>query len=201
MFSVRWSPDYAVGIAEVDAQHHALIDMINALSSGIGTEQEDTNTRMMLDRLADYTRFHFSTEEQLMEKQPLDPDFKARHRGEHAYFIGVLRDFTRDFENGRSKISAPLVEYLVHWLLHHIVVTDREMGKLLNSPDPYVNVDMATHQTHDTTAELNASERHLLAEMQRCISDLRSQLEECANELAATRAKLQDAELRLAERQ
>jgi hemerythrin len=201
MFSVRWSADYALGIPEVDTQHQALVDMINALSAGIGTAQEETTTRAMLAQLADYTRNHFALEERLMAAQPIDPEFKARHCGEHAYFIGVLKDFTHDFDSGRGRISAPLVEYLVHWLLHHIVVVDREMAQRLHAADPHIDTATAMHQATDTTAELHDSERHLLAEMQHSITDLRGQLEECAAELAATRAKLAEVERRLADRQ
>lgn len=196
MFSIRWSPDYAVGITEVDAQHQTLIDMINDLSHGVGTEQEETTTRALLQRLADYTHVHFSLEEQMMEGAQVDPEFRARHCGEHAYFIGVLKDFTRDFDSGRGRISASLVEYLVHWLLHHIVVVDREMAQHLHASGPHT--DPAAQQNTGTATELHTSERQLLAEMQHSITDLRGQLEECVAELVATRARLAEAERRLA---
>lgn len=199
MFSIRWSPDYAVGIAEVDAQHQTLIDMINDLSHGVGTAQEETTTRALLKRLADYTHVHFSLEEQMMEGAQVAPEFRTRHCGEHAYFIGVLKDFTRDFDSGRGRISASLVEYLVHWLLHHIVVVDREMAQHLQHTSAS-HIDPATQQNTGMVTELHTSERQLLAEMQHSITDLRGQLEECVAELVATRAKLAEAERLLAQR-
>ena len=184
MQNITWSANYAVGIAEVDAQHHALIDMINALSSGIGTDQESATTRNLLDRLADYTRFHFSLEERMMDSAKLNAEFVTRHRGEHAYFIGVLKDFSADFSRGKGKISAALLEYLLHWLLHHIVVTDREMAKHLHSEDPRIDAKTATSMIQETSAELNASELHLLSDLQHANAELETRLKACQEELA-----------------
>ena len=184
MQKINWSANYAVGIAEVDTQHHALIDMINALSCGIGTNQETATTRNLLDRLADYTRFHFSLEERMMGSANIEAEFVTRHCGEHAYFIGVLKDFTADFARGKGKISAALLEYLLHWLLHHIVVTDREMAKHLHSEDSHIDGNMAARLAQKTTDELNASELHLLTDLQHENAELESKLKACQKELA-----------------
>ena len=183
MQQINWNANYAVGIAEVDAQHHALIDMINALSSSIGTNEESATTRNLLDRLADYTRLHFSLEERLMSTANIPAEFVTRHRGEHAYFIGVLKDFSADFARGKGRISAPLLEYLLHWLLHHIVVTDREMAKHLHTLSPSFDAKAAAHMAQSTTADLNASEQHLLSDLQHKNADLETRLKACQQEL------------------
>lgn len=201
MQKIEWTNDYAVGIIDVDEQHHALIDMINALSSCIGTDQEANTTREMLDGLAEYTRTHFALEERLMAEANIDPSFSARHRGEHTYFIGVLRDFSADFSRGKGRISAPLLEYLLHWLLHHIVVTDREMAKHLHSGAQFIYSKKAGHQADSITADLNASELQMIQALKNANQQLEQRLQATEGELAETKAKLVEAINQLSSRQ
>lgn len=193
MEPINWSPEYAVGIAEVDAQHHALLDMINALSAVIGTAQEVDTTREMLGRLSDYTHFHFALEERLMGETNIDPNFLTRHRGEHAYFIGVLKDFTADFVRGKGRISTSLLEYLLHWLLHHIVVTDREMAKHLHSGAQYIYSKKAESHADTIATGFNASELHMLKDLKEANAELEQQLQARTSELETVRARLEDA--------
>lgn len=199
MQPIQWSSEYSVGIAEVDAQHHALIDMINALSTGINTDQEPGVTRDLLFRLSDYTRFHFALEERLMDASKVDPDFILRHRNEHTYFCGVLKDFTADFTRGKGRISHALLEYLLHWLLHHIMVVDHEMARHLQADNAQVDARQAADLANLTTVELTDSERHLLAEMQRTTADLERQLRETQQALEETRAELAAAKRMIAD--
>lgn len=190
MQAIQWSSEYAVGIAEVDTQHHALINMINALSARIGTAQEDDTTRDLLHQLADYTRFHFGLEERLMTASTVSAEFVARHRGEHAYFIGVLKDFSADFMRGKGKISSSLLEYLMHWLLHHIMVVDHEMARHLNASDPHIDEKLAASLADTTTLEFTDAERQLLNELQHSNAELKRQLQETTAALDTARTEL-----------
>lgn len=194
MLNLRWTPDYAVGIAEIDGQHKDLIEKIHALSVGLEADKDDSTQQTLLAELADYTRYHFSLEEGMMEKHPIDPEFKAHHFAQHRYFVGVLKDFTTDFVAGRRDLSGPFIKYLVHWILHHIVVVDRELAKHLGK-------SLDTHQTpapdvqpSSVSTELGDSERHLLTDMHHMIGDLRRQLACCLSELSETKARLVEIE-------
>lgn len=61
----------------------------------------------------------------------------------------MLKDLTSDFENGRRNVTATLIEYLVHWLLHHIVVVDKAMAHQLDSADPELDKRVAAVLTRD----------------------------------------------------
>ncbi len=192
MNEVKWTPEFAIGIDEVDTQHHALIDMINALAVGIDRDHDDSMSRQMIDNLADYVRFHFALEEKLMATGGCDQEFMVRHRGEHGYYRGVLKDFRSDFISGRSRISPPFIDYLVHWLLHHIVTTDREMVAHLHTSKSRKPREPRT-MTQEMTDELNASERHLLFELQHANAQLESRLGNVTGELERIRKSLGDA--------
>jgi hemerythrin-like metal-binding protein len=190
MIHLRWTPEYAVGVNEIDLQHKELIDRIHALFAGMGKGNDDASQRALLDQLADYTRYHFGLEEGLMEQCAIAPEFKAHHYAQHKYFVGVLADFTKDYINGRRDLSIPFIEYLVHWILHHIMVVDRELAKQINQivqPQPSDSLQQSITVLSD---ELSKSERYLLTDMHHMISELRTELTRCQAELNATKSRM-----------
>lgn len=191
---IEWSNDYVLGIAEIDDQHRALVGMINALDASTHAEYSADNMRRMLDELNAYVRDHFAFEERLMAGGGCSPELVTRHCGEHAYFRSVLRDLTTDFENGRSGITVTLIEYLVHWLLHHIVVVDRAMAQQLNAADPELAARVAAALTQTVVDDLTDSERHLLNELRRANEQLERQVLERTRVLSERNGRL-EAEL------
>ena len=191
---IEWSNDYALGIAEIDDQHRALVGMINALDASTHADYSAESMREMLDELNAYVRDHFAFEERLMAGGGCTQELVTRHCGEHAYFRSVLRDLTTDFENGRSGITVTLIEYLVHWLLHHIVVVDRAMAQQLNAADPELAARVAAALTQTVVDDLTDSERHLLNELRRANEQLERQVHERTRVLSERNGKL-EAEL------
>jgi hemerythrin len=192
---IEWTSDFAVGIGEIDEQHKALVDMINALDASTHGEHSQDTLRRLLCELSNYVRDHFGFEERLMAGGGFAPEFVKRHLGEHAYFRSVLRDLTADFEQGRARISVPLIEYLVHWFLHHIVVVDRAMVHQLNAAGTELDERVAAALTQDVVDDLTESERHLLKELRRTNEQLERQVEERTRALSQANRML-EAELR-----
>jgi hemerythrin-like metal-binding protein len=188
---IKWSNDFALGIGEIDEQHKALVGMINALDASTHEEYSPDTMRRMLDELNAYVKDHFGFEERLMAGGGCSPDLVTRHCGEHAYFRSVLRDLTADFESGRTSITVPLIEYLVHWLLHHIVVVDRAMAHQLNAAEPELAARVAAALLQDVTDDLTDSERHLLAELRRANDELEKQVAERTRDLRNDRLRLE----------
>lgn len=191
MHIIKWSNDFALGIGEIDEQHKALVGMINALDASTHEEYSPETMRRMLDELNAYVKDHFGFEERLMAGGGCSPDLVTRHCGEHAYFRSVLRDLTADFESGRTSITVPLIEYLVHWLLHHIVVVDRAMAHQLNAAEPELAARVAAALLQDVTDDLTDSERHLLAELRRANDELEKQVAERTRDLRNDRLRLE----------
>lgn len=154
MQRIEWTSEFALGIDEIDAQHCALVGMINELSIGRPGDDERKMTGKLLLRLADYVRDHFAQEEHLMAAGRCASEHVSRHCVEHAYFRSVLKDLTHDFENGRRSITAALTEHLVHWLLHHIAVIDRAMAHELKAAER----ESTEHRTEPCT-ELHTESR------------------------------------------
>ncbi len=211
MHIIKWSNDFALGIGEIDEQHKALVGMINALDASTYEEYSPEKIRRMLDELNAYVKDHFGFEERLMGGGGCSPELVTRHCGEHAYFRSVLRDLTADFDSGRTSITVPLIEYLVHWLLHHIVVVDRAMAHQLSAAEPEMAARVAAALLQDVTDDLTDSERHLLSELRRANDELEKQVAErtrglrndrlrLEQELAQARNEIKDLRSRLAAR-
>ncbi len=117
----QWSDSLNTGIAEIDNQHRAIADYINALY-----DVEQTNDRdevgNVLSGLADYTLNHFNFEEQLMEQAGYE--FLRAHRKVHELFINRIAEYRGRFLNGEN-ITDELVNLLKSWLANHIKQEDR----------------------------------------------------------------------------
>lgn len=192
---IEWTNDFALGIDEIDEQHRTLVGMINALDASTHGDPGPETMRRLLAQLSDYVRDHFGLEERLMGGGGCSPDLVGRHFAEHAYFRSVLKDLTTDFEKGRRSITVPLIEYLVHWFLHHIVVIDRAMAHQLNAAEPEMAARVAAALMQDVTDDLTDSERHLLAELRRANDDVERQVQERTLALSERNSQL-EAELR-----
>ncbi len=191
MHIIAWSSEFALGIDEIDAQHEALVGMIKSLDASTRGDLSTDSVRRLLGELNDYVRDHFAFEERLMAGGGCSQELVARHLGEHAYFRSVLRDLTRDFENEQRKVTATLIEYLVHWLLHHIVAVDKAMAHQLDAAGPDLDKRVAAALLQDVTEDLTDSERHLLAELRRTNQELERQVLERTRVLSERNRKLE----------
>jgi hemerythrin len=124
---VEWSPALSLGIDEIDAQHQALIDLINALHEVVRAGRPREQQLDALGRLAEYTKIHFAVEESLMRILGY-PDYE-RHKGQHEGLIRSMIDLQRRLAGGEAPIDAPLMDHLKHWLLDHIVQSDRQYSR------------------------------------------------------------------------
>ena len=191
MHIIAWSSDFALGIDEIDEQHKALVGMINALDASTHDNSGPETVRRLLGELNVYVRDHFAFEERLMAGGRCSRELVTRHVGEHSYFRSVLKDLTADFESGRRNVTVTLIEYLVHWLLHHIVVVDGAMAHQLNASEPDLDKHVAAALLKDVTEDLTDSERHLLSELRRANDELERQVKERTTTLTEQNSKLE----------
>jgi len=105
---LTWNHACSVGVRAMDDQHGILMDAMNelrlAVVRGAGREQLSE----LLDRLIEFTRMHFQSEEQLM--------VQAAHR----------------LQYGEGVEMSALMGFLHDWFLDHIELLDQQYGPWLN---------------------------------------------------------------------
>ncbi len=125
-----WDQHFSTGIEVVDEQHRRLVELINRLGESLITTDapDEAALRAMFDELAEYAKYHFTDEEQLMEQSGIASGHQDWHRQRHAQFVEQLSVMW----NTRSAMSNPgevLHEFLCAWLAHHILGEDQEMAR------------------------------------------------------------------------
>jgi hemerythrin-like metal-binding protein len=114
----------------MDDQHAILMDTINdlrlALVHGCGPQQVSEH----LDRLIEFTRMHFWSEEQLMEQAGF-PGL-AEHRAEHHRMLAEMLQSVHCLEHGDGVRTRAMLCALRAGYIEHIDGLDREYGPWLN---------------------------------------------------------------------
>ncbi|MDO8959893.1 MAG: hemerythrin domain-containing protein [Rhodocyclaceae bacterium] len=119
----EWKREYDTGVAEIDLQHHFFLALITRLNTELATCTDARYRERLLDELAKYALFHFTSEENLMIKFGY-PDFD-RHHKLHLELIDELSWRTQ----GKSHES--FLDFLVTWFLKHTVEEDRHIGEFV----------------------------------------------------------------------
>ena len=125
---MKWSDDFSIGIPEIDEDHKRLVQCLDDLFTACFAGQGPQVLSPILDRLMDYTRQHFSHEEDVMRKvgyPGLDD-----HRAEHAALVLELDDIIEQHRIGDThELSNQTLQFLEDWLSHHILVEDKKIGR------------------------------------------------------------------------
>ena len=128
MALITWSDKYSVEINEIDEQHKVLVGMINELHDAMKQAKSKEVSQEILNKMADYINFHFSTEEKYMERFGY-PDY-AEHKLEHERFVEKVLKFSEDYTNGKAGVSYDILNFLKDWLVGHIQGTDKKYAAL-----------------------------------------------------------------------
>ena len=119
---IEWNETLSVGIQEIDEQHKVLVNLLNELHDAIRQHHGREASVEILQRLADYTRIHFTVEESLMRILGY-PDYEA-HKQHHEELIGQMVDLQARLNQGEA-VSFELLHFLRNWLTRHIMEADQ----------------------------------------------------------------------------
>ena len=131
MALLTWSYASSVGVRAMDDQHGILIDTMNELRlaavHGLGREQISE----ILDRLIEFTRMHFWSEEQLMDQYGF-PGL-AEHRVEHRRILAQTLQSAHRVQHGEKMQMHPLLGFLRESYSEHIEGLDLQYGPWMNA--------------------------------------------------------------------
>jgi hemerythrin-like metal-binding protein len=121
---IPWEDKYSVNIEEIDEEHKQLVHMINELYSAMETGRGKEVLSLILDKLIDYVKTHFTAENILMEE--ISYPGREEHKKEHSNFIKKVLGFQKSFKEGKYGLSVEVIFYLKEWLMTHIMESDKK---------------------------------------------------------------------------
>lgn len=131
MSMFEWDQRYSVAIAEIDRQHQQLFQLLNELYDAMQTGHGNEVIAKVLDRLLDYTAYHFEQEEKLFALYHY-PD-EAAHRAEHAQLTQQARSLVARMKRGEGDVIVPTLKFLCDWLARHILGSDKRYAPFLTA--------------------------------------------------------------------
>jgi hemerythrin len=127
----EWSDSLSIGIQEIDNQHKELIKKLNELAEYIQQKKGKDKIGLTLRFMRDYSKIHFSTEEEYMIKYEY-PGLDQQ-KNEHEKFKVTAERLIGDIEKEKDmEIFASQVQrFLIDWLILHIKTVDKKFGEFL----------------------------------------------------------------------
>ena len=153
-----WGEEFYTGIAMVDEQHHALVDLFNKLSESL-TEKPgsaEVAVHFAFAQLMDYTQHHFSVEEALMRKAGVDQRHVALHLRLHDEFAEQVQAMW----GARAALVNPaeiFLSFLTSWLCLHVLGVDQSLARQLQlielGETPAQAFEQELHRPREKSAE------------------------------------------------
>lgn len=117
-----WNESISVNHADMDADHRNLFKIINNLCEAMRMGQGETVLEKMLTNLEDYSKNHFSREEQFL-RESNHPDLSIQIQ-QHKLFSDKVLDYKKVFQSGDKIIALEMLQFLSDWLVNHIIKVD-----------------------------------------------------------------------------
>ena len=131
MESFHWDKHFETGLVEVDRQHHQLVELINRFGNLIAQLDGVTvsDIEIVFKELAEYAKYHFKEEEEMMTSVGLDTRHVTHHSQLHANFLQELIRMRSGVSPQKPNAAQPLLKFLTYWLAFHILGTDQSMAR------------------------------------------------------------------------
>lgn len=124
MENVKFDEKFKTNIPIVDYEHAKLFTIINDI---IDASKEEIPNNLLYEinigELVKYTKFHFRSEEELMERAGYE-DF-ASHKAAHDAFTARVLEFQNELNENKLDVEK-LVIFLTDWLTNHILIVDKK---------------------------------------------------------------------------
>jgi len=127
-----WDNSFNIGVEDLDKQHMKLLELMNELHDAMMCGKENTVLDSILAELTDYTKYHFTFEEGLMDKS--DYPQSEEHKAKHEKLKAKLFEIQAEYHARRVGLNTRVMDFLQNWLVRHILGdNDMELGAYLSS--------------------------------------------------------------------
>lgn len=129
MSLMRWKDEYLTFIEAIDEQHQRLFELLNAIYDMMRVGRGGEAIAAALTELTEYSRFHFATEEGIMEQGGFAG--LETHKAEHVRLLDEIRELRHRVLDGSTGMTMNELYFLKDWLLNHFTGVDRTLAKFL----------------------------------------------------------------------
>ncbi len=131
MTLLTWNHACTVGVKAMDDQHAILMDTLNDIRLALVQGQGRDQVKEGLNRLIEFTRMHFASEEQLLEKHSIPGAIE--HRNAHQKLLGQLEEAALRTKHNDDLHLRSMLLFLRDWYTTHVEELDRPYGEWLNA--------------------------------------------------------------------
>lgn len=125
---VKWDAKFAIGVEEIDIQHHMFFNLCNKFNEAITQNAPQEWLQRLMLEIQRYAAFHFVSEENVMYQHRF-PDL-TEHKKHHAFLLDTYRAKVSAYEVGQCTLKE-IEEFLFNWLALHITNEDKKFGEFL----------------------------------------------------------------------
>lgn len=126
--TIKWLPEYELGIEDIDFQHHFFVNLINRLATELAVSNNINYKNGLLAELTAYARFHFISEENMMIMN--DYQGYLEHKNLHLELLDHLHSRIAMVSIESSAVeSIKIVEFLKDWFFYHTNTADRNFAE------------------------------------------------------------------------
>lgn len=139
-----WTDNFETGIIEVDSQHRRLVDLINELATLTTRDTDKEDINRILSELTHYTDYHFSCEEKVWAEYLTADASYAEHQLTHQMFLEKVTALKgRVTPDTGREVLEDVLQFLISWLLYHILDTDKQMAVTIHAIQAGMSFDAA----------------------------------------------------------
>ena len=111
---------------------------MNELFENVEAGAERSVLENYFQELEDYTHYHFKREEALMIESCPSAEYEKqirRHQKQHQYFIRKIPELKEKLlTSGSKEVSFEILDFLLHWLIDHIINEDLSLTQCFITP-------------------------------------------------------------------
>lgn len=128
---IEWQEAYCVGVPRIDEQHRQLIELLNMLYKKVGSSEVAAEMWPLLVDFNRYADSHFECEERIAREAGVTLPEQAAHTRLHENYRDRMQAFRAAIERNDKRVGVQLLAFLNNWWLQHILVEDRELGRMI----------------------------------------------------------------------
>jgi hemerythrin len=123
-----WEPEYSINEEVLDNHHRELFDLLNTVYENVMNSLEVDCVLPIIDRLSEYTGYHFAVEEQYMREKGFQGI--EEHIAKHKEFTHTIETLKTRYHDNDLDVTRELIIVLGEWLLHHVIRDDMMYSEL-----------------------------------------------------------------------